>query len=267
MSILVKQHPLGKTRSGRPAADRSAEAPIAIIICPFNSLLHGAIEEGLTIYAAAFAALYLRLASLDFKLDTVELPLVFLADLSMSIAARNMRSAKPGVAGSAADSGQRDARRPRILRSWRFAEALRRRGGADECVRRPILSRPSSTDGGRVETYVVGGSLKRLKLSVRAGQCVALSFSAHRWDVHQHSRFYTSSTQSRHSLLRGPPRQLWNFGNRIGRLFAGKICCGNAIEVLLAWMMWRQERVASCIPADLNFSCWTAVLAKTESSP
>ena len=121
--------------------------------------------------------------------------MVFLADLSMSIAARNMRSAKPGVAGSAADSGQRDARRPRILRSWRFAEALRRRGGADECVRRPILSRPSSTDGGRVETYVVGGSLKRLKLSVRAGQCVALSFSAHRWDVHQHSRFYTSDPE------------------------------------------------------------------------
>ena len=39
----------------------------------------------------------------------------------------------------------------------------------------------------------LGGSLKRMKLSVRAGQSVALSFSAHRCDVHQHSRFYTSS--------------------------------------------------------------------------
>jgi hypothetical protein len=123
------------------------------------------------------------LGSLHWTLSSIRLSshlLVCLAGLSMSIAARNMRSAKSGVAGGSAELGHGDARRPRILPSWRFAEALWRRGDADECVWRPILSRPSSTDDGRIEKYVVGGSLKRMKLSVRAGQSVTLSFLAHR---------------------------------------------------------------------------------------
>ena len=205
---------------------------------------------------------------MDFKLDTVELtPLGFFGWPF------HVHSGAKYALGKTRSSRQRRGfgttrcetpAHPAFVAICRSPTEAWRRG---RMCSEAILSRPSSTDGGRIEKYVVGGSLKRMKLSVRAGQSVTLNFSAARCDVHQHSRFYTSSAQSRHSLLRGPPRQLLNFGNRIGRLFAGKICCGNAIEVLLAWMMWRHERVASCIPADLNFSWWTAVLAKTESSP
>ena len=56
------------------AADRRGEAALAEFICLFNHLRQDAIEDGLTIYAAAFAALYVKLASLDFKLDTFSSP-------------------------------------------------------------------------------------------------------------------------------------------------------------------------------------------------
>jgi hypothetical protein len=74
MSILVKQHTPGKTGVAGPAAGRSAKAPIPISYLSFQGLTSTRYRDGLTIHAAAFAALYVRLAQLDFRLDTLSSP-------------------------------------------------------------------------------------------------------------------------------------------------------------------------------------------------
>jgi hypothetical protein len=51
---------------------RAAAALIYLSVQILNSKSYG--EDGLTIHAAAFAALYFKLASLDFKLDTFGSP-------------------------------------------------------------------------------------------------------------------------------------------------------------------------------------------------
>src|ERR1700722_3124178 len=70
-----------------------------------------------------FAALYVWLASLDFKLDSLSSPLGPLAGLSMSIAARHMRSAKPGVSRRRRGIGTTRCETPRILPFWRFGRS------------------------------------------------------------------------------------------------------------------------------------------------
>ena len=88
-------------------------------------------KMGLTIYAAAFAALYLRLASLDFKLDTVELAPLGLFGWPFQVhSGENMRSAKPGVAGGPRnrDNAMRDDAHPASRRFGRSPTEARRRG-------------------------------------------------------------------------------------------------------------------------------------------